>query len=91
MILSRNLYWIWLAAASLVTCILYGYDKAQAKSGGWRVPEAVLHWLALLGGFPGGWIGMYLFHHKTRKALFVFILLVSTLIHLGLIYWLFIR
>ena len=80
-----------MAVASLSTFILYGYDKSQARKGGWRVPEKVLHWWALLGGFPGGWAGRAVFRHKTRKGFFLFILAISTLIHLGIWYWLFWR
>jgi uncharacterized membrane protein YsdA (DUF1294 family) len=86
-----HLYWLWLAAASVITFLLYGYDKAQSKNGGWRVPEIVLHLLALAGGFPGGWLGRSVFRHKTKKAIFVLVLVVSTALHLGLVYWLFIR
>jgi uncharacterized membrane protein YsdA (DUF1294 family) len=82
------LYLIWLAIASGITFLLYGFDKAQSKTGGWRVPEVVLHGLALSGGFPGGWAGRSLFRHKTKKGIFVFVLAVSTAIHLGLGYWL---
>ena len=89
--MDRNLYWIWLAAAGVITFILYGFDKARAKSNGWRVPEYVLHGWALIGGFAGGWAGRAVFHHKTQKGLFTFILTVSTLMHLGLIYLIFIR
>ena len=32
-------YWIWLIALSIITFLLYGYDKGQAKLGGLRVPE----------------------------------------------------
>jgi uncharacterized membrane protein YsdA (DUF1294 family) len=84
-------YWIWLAAASIITFILYGLDKAQSRNGGRRIPEAVLYWLALLGGFPGGWTGRSVFRHKTRKGFFIFVLTFSTAIHVGLIYWLFFR
>ena len=86
-----KLYWIWLVIASGITFLLYGFDKAQSKKGGWRVPEVFLHGLALIGGFPGGWAGRSMFRHKTKKGIFVFVLAVSTVIHLGLIYWLFIR
>jgi uncharacterized membrane protein YsdA (DUF1294 family) len=84
-------YLIWVAIASGITFLLYGFDKAQSKKGGWRVPEIVLHGLALAGGFPGGWAGRSVFRHKTKKGIFVFVLAVSTVIHLGLVYWLFIR
>ena len=83
-----QLYLIWLAVASGITFLLYGFDKAQSKMGGWRVPEVVLHSLALAGGFPGGWAGRSIFRHKTKKGFFVFVLVVSTAIHLGLGYWL---
>jgi len=56
-----SFYWIWLVALSVITFLLYGYDKGQAKLGGLRVPEIVLHVLALLGGFPGGWVGRAVF------------------------------
>ncbi len=80
-------YGIWLVALSVLTFIIYGTDKALSKTGGRRVPEAVLHITALAGGFPGGWAGRSVFHHKTRKGVFVLVLIVSTLLHLGIIYW----
>ena len=82
-----HFYLLWLALASVITFILYGFDKARAKSHGWRVPEAVLHLWALAGGFVGGWVGRCVFRNKTKKGVFVFILLVSTLIHLGAGWW----
>jgi uncharacterized membrane protein YsdA (DUF1294 family) len=82
-------YWMWLVALSVITWALYGFDKAQAKRGGLRVPEMVLHGLALLGGFAGGWLGRWMFHHKTRKRSFTVVLAASTLLHAGLIIYLF--
>jgi uncharacterized membrane protein YsdA (DUF1294 family) len=82
-------YWLWLAAASIITLILFGFDKNRAKSAGWRVSEATLFFWILAGGFPGGWLGRSLFHHKTQKSIFVFVLIVGTLIHSGLVYWMF--
>ena len=46
-------------------------DKNRAKKKLWRVPEAVLFILALLGGSLGIWAGMYLVRHKTRHLKFV--------------------
>jgi uncharacterized membrane protein YsdA (DUF1294 family) len=79
---------IWLLAASFITFSLYGFDKAQSKrKGAWRVPENVLHILALSGGFVGGWIGRSLFHHKTKKGIFLFVLIIATIIHATIIWW----
>lgn len=86
-----HIYLIWLAAASGVTFLLYGFDKAKSKTGGRRVPEIALHGMALSGGFIGGWIGRQIFRHKTQKGFFAFVLTFSTAIHLGLIFWLFFR
>jgi uncharacterized membrane protein YsdA (DUF1294 family) len=82
-------YLTWLAVASVITFLTYGFDKAQSRMGGSRVPEVVLHGLALSGGFPGGWVGRALFRHKTQKGFFVFVLAVATAIHLGIFYRLF--
>jgi len=60
----------WFLSVSAVTFVLYGFDKARAKIGGFRVPELVLHSLSLLGGSPGALAGQKVFHHKTAKASF---------------------
>jgi uncharacterized membrane protein YsdA (DUF1294 family) len=75
---------IWLVAISIITFLMYGYDKSQAQRDGWRVPENVLHGLALAGGFLGGWLGRAVFHHKTRKPIFTVVLAISTVIYLVL-------
>ncbi len=74
-------YALWLISTSLVSFALYGHDKFQGSRGGGRIPEAVLHLLALSGGFAGGWLGRVLFRHKTRKTRFLFILILATLLH----------
>ena len=75
-------YLVWLLVVSLATFVLYGVDKAQAKRDGLRVPENLLHLMALLGGFPGGFAGRAAFHHKTRKPAFAWVLWISLAIHL---------
>lgn len=45
-------------------------DKRRARQKAWRIPEATLLLPAIAGGAPGTWLGMYLFHHKTRKPKF---------------------
>jgi uncharacterized membrane protein YsdA (DUF1294 family) len=84
-------YWIWLVTTSIVTFLLYGFDKNQARLGRGRVPEIILHVLALLGGFMGGWLGRIVFHHKTHKSNFTIVLTISTILHLFIIYLVFIR
>jgi uncharacterized membrane protein YsdA (DUF1294 family) len=82
-----HFYLVWLAASSVILFILYGIDKAQAKNRGWHVPEVTLHVMALAGGFIGGWLGRSLFHHKTKKGIFLFVLVASTILHAAIIWW----
>ncbi len=88
MLLTKlNWYIDWLAAWSISLFLLYGIDKTQSKrQSGWRVPEILLHGLALLGGFIGGWLGMFIFHHKTNKPVFKVVLAVATVIGIALFY-----
>ena len=46
--------------------------KSKWKAGHkrWRIPEAALLLLALLGGSFGAWLGMYVWRHKTQHRKF---------------------
>lgn len=68
-----NLAGVWLVAISLVTFCYYGFDKYRARSNGDRIPEVVLHGLAILGGTLGAYLGMWFFRHKTIKSSFRFV------------------
>lgn len=74
-------YLIVLSGANI---ILYAADKARAKRGAFRVPEAVLLGLSVVGGATGGLIGMIVCRHKTRKWYFVFVNVTFALIQIAL-------
>jgi uncharacterized membrane protein YsdA (DUF1294 family) len=59
---------VWLAVSNLIAFLLFGWDKFQAGRSGSRVSERLLILAGALGGWPGGWIAMQLFRHKTAKA-----------------------
>ena len=61
---------LYLVIANLLTFFTYGIDKLKAKKQWWRIPEATLLWLAVLGGSAGAWIGMKIWHHKTQHKKF---------------------
>ena len=65
--------WIfgYLAVMNILGLFFMGFDKYQAKKGGFRISEATLFTTALLGGSLGSVIGMYLFRHKTKHWYFV--------------------
>ena len=59
----------YVAGVNLATLGAYLYDKSVAGRGTslYRVPETVLHLLALAGGSPAALAGQYVLRHKTRK------------------------
>lgn len=61
---------IWLTVLSLLAFILFAQDKFKARHGRWRISEAALWAVAILGGGVGATVGMRLFHHKTKKGFF---------------------
>lgn len=60
-------------------------DKIRAMERRFRIPEAVLFTIAIIGGSIGSIIGMLLFHHKIRKASFRFGLPIILLVQIALI------
>lgn len=70
----------YLMSVNIVGFILMFIDKKKAIYHKWRVPEVFLLMLALVGGCFGMLMGMYLFHHKTKKLKF-------KLVHLFCFVW----
>ena len=62
---------IYLIAINIITFLAMYIDKRKAKYGKWRISEAALFTLVLLGGGIGGITGMYVFRHKTQKPRFI--------------------
>ena len=77
---------IYYAAISLVTFLVWGYDKAQAQANGWRVAERTLFALVLAGGAFGALVGMQLFRHKTRKLAFQILVPAGCVLHFVVAY-----
>ncbi len=60
----------YLAVINVATFLTYGLDKWKAKRSKWRIREAALLMLAVLGGSIGAWLGMIVWHHKTQHKKF---------------------
>ena len=65
-----NLILYYLLAINIASFFLYGIDKYKAKKGRWRISEATLLLMAVVGGSIGAWTGMRLWHHKTMHKKF---------------------
>jgi uncharacterized membrane protein YsdA (DUF1294 family) len=59
---------IYSVAISGFTYLAYGWDKQQAREKQWRMPEARLHFMELIGGWPGAFLAQRRLRHKSSKA-----------------------
>lgn len=57
---------------NLIGFAVMGMDKRRARKHAFRIPEATLFTIAIIGGSIGSIIGMRYFHHKTRHWYFVY-------------------
>jgi uncharacterized membrane protein YsdA (DUF1294 family) len=83
--MTTQLIIIYLIAINVITFLVYGIDKWKAKRSKWRIPEATLLGLAVIGGSIGAWLGMKVWHHKTMHKKFKFGLPVIIIIQLLII------
>lgn len=72
---------------SLITFIVYAFDKSAAQSGRWRTSEGTLHLLALAGGWPGALVAQQTLRHKSKKASFRFVFWVTVLVNCTAFIW----
>jgi uncharacterized membrane protein YsdA (DUF1294 family) len=81
---------IYLAAVNVVTFFMYGIDKLKAKHSKWRISEAALLWMAVIGGSIGAWMGIKIWHHKTMHKKFkygvpaIIILQIAAIIYIAM-------
>ena len=88
--LGRVPAWIpilYLVMGSL-TFAAYAWDKLHAERAARRTPETTLHFLELLGGWPGALLAQQCLRHKTSKTSYQVIFWLLTAAHLGFWVWL---
>ena len=61
----------YLVVMNIVGIAVMGIDKSKAKRGAWRIKEATLFGVSIIGGSIGTLLGMYMFRHKTKHIYFV--------------------
>ena len=79
---------LWMLVVSVVSFVTYRTDKQAALKNTWRVPENKLHFLDLIGGWPGGLIARQLWRHKTTKTSFVVTFWLTVIINIIASNWL---
>ncbi len=70
----------YLLIITIITFIIYGIDKYKSIKHKYRISEATLIVLAILGGPLGAFFGMITFHHKTQKKKFIILIPIILLI-----------
>lgn len=85
---TEQLIPIYLVAINVVTFFMYGIDKWKAKRSKWRISEATLLGLAVIGGSIGAWLGMRVWHHKTMHKKFQFGIPLIIVAQIALVIWL---
>ena len=61
---------IFLVVVNMAAFAAMGFDKLLSRRKWWRIPEATLFLLVVIGGSIGGIAGMWIFHHKTKTPIF---------------------
>ncbi len=84
------LYW-YLLIINVLAFVCYGLDKLKAKSNARRISERALLLLALVGGSVGAWLGMLVWRHKTKHAMFAIGVPVMLLLQAALYWWITVR
>lgn len=74
------------ACINIISFIVFFLDKEKAKKDKWRIQERTLHTLSFMGGVVGSIGAMILFHHKTKKTLFVAITIIALLFNIFVYY-----
>ena len=79
---------IYLLLINALSFLLMLADKLKAKQNAWRIPEATLLTVSVIGGSFGAYLAMKFFRHKTRHPKFFFGLPLLLALHVALLCWL---
>ncbi len=76
---------IYLVVVNVLGFAMMGVDKARARKRAWRIPEAHLMIVALIGGSVGSILGMWMFRHKTKHWYFAYGLPVILILQIAIV------
>ena len=84
--MMANALLYYLLVINILTFAVYGIDKWKARQGSWRISEATLLMLAVIGGTIGALLGMQVWRHKTMHLKFKYGLPLILLAQIALMY-----
>jgi len=75
--------------ASILAFVAYALDKSAARNDRWRIAESTLHFVALVGGWPGALVAQRLLRHKSKKQSFQMVFWATVVLNCVALAWLF--
>ena len=82
-----NVILIYLLTVNAIGFLLMTVDKYKARKNLWRIPEATLMTVAIIGGSIGSLIGMYTVRHRTKHLKFTVGIPVILVLQIAAVIW----
>ena len=79
------IFGIYLLIVNILGFAFMGIDKRRAIRSAFRIPEATLFAISILGGSIGSILGMHLFRHKTKHWYFLFGMPIILILQIALV------
>ncbi|MBE5874079.1 MAG: DUF1294 domain-containing protein [Lachnospiraceae bacterium] len=76
---------IYIVVMNVIGFVIMGVDKKRAIRGAFRISEASLFFVALIGGSLGSIVGMQHFRHKTKHWYFKYGMPVILMVQIALL------
>ena len=76
-------YFVFINIIGFIICYL---DKKKSVYHKYRISEKLLLFISMIGGCYGFMLGMYIFHHKTKKIKFKILIPIICIIWLYVIW-----
>lgn len=70
-LLIIKISFFFLVLINVIGFTLMGVDKNRSKKNKWRIRERTFFIISLVGGSLGTYVGMKVWHHKTKHSHFV--------------------
>ena len=84
--ISSVILWAYMVI-SVLTFIVYAWDKSAARKGKWRIQEKTLHIFTLFGGWPGAMMAQQILRHKSIKRPFRMIFWMTVILNIAVFIW----
>ncbi|KMT23351.1 DUF1294 domain-containing protein [Clostridium cylindrosporum] len=82
----KELFIYYIAVINMISFLAMFIDKRKSIKHKWRISEAKLILLSIIGGSIGSILGMYMFRHKTKHIKFTLGVPIIIIVQLILLY-----